>query len=53
MGVDIRLPLAESLKEINLEINEKNLTLTVTGKYFLDLVLPYYVINNDGSAKFD
>ena len=49
----IQNKLQESLKEINLEINEKNLVLTVKGKYFLELVLPYFVLNNDGSAKFD
>lgn len=36
-----------------MDINEKNLVLKATKKYYLDITLPYKVDNGEGKAKFD
>ncbi len=41
------------MKEINLDLSEKNLRLEVANKYFLDVSLPYHVLPDEGTAKFD
>jgi dynein assembly factor 2 len=53
LKIKIEVPRAGSLKEINLDINKENLILDVKDKYYLDIKLPYKVINEDGTAKFE
>ena len=41
------------MKEIELDINEKNLVLKAAKKYYLDISLPYKINSDEGGAKFD
>lgn len=53
--IEITVPLISSANEINLDIEEKRLVLKSksSAKYYLDLILPFTVNEQEGSAKFD
>ena len=50
--VRIRLPGLQQGKQAQLNIESQQLTLSVTGKYHLQLPLPYKVAEADGTASF-
>ncbi len=41
------------MKDLDLNIQEKQLILSATNKYYLDIALPYKVNSDEGSAKFE
>eukprot|EP00357_Protocruzia_adherens_P016078 CAMPEP_0115012540 /NCGR_PEP_ID=MMETSP0216-20121206/24806_1 /TAXON_ID=223996 /ORGANISM="Protocruzia adherens, Strain Boccale" /LENGTH=731 /DNA_ID=CAMNT_0002381633 /DNA_START=194 /DNA_END=2389 /DNA_ORIENTATION=- len=53
LTLTIELPRIKSAKEAVLDVQEKALILEVGKKYYLDIKLPYAVIESEGTAKFD
>ena len=52
--IKVVLPKVTKVKQITkLEINQKELVLEVTDRYYLDIKMPLPVLKDSGSAKFD
>jgi dynein assembly factor 2 len=49
----VELPTVKKVSDVNLEVTSLNVVVEVPEKYYLDLMLPYEVQDNDGTAKFD
>lgn len=51
--VRVELPKLDSIAGVDLDVNEKNVTLHAAGKYLLELPLPFKVDSDAGKAKWD
>jgi hypothetical protein len=49
----VELPTVKKVSDVNLEVTCFNVEVEVPDKYYLYLMLPYEVQDNDGCAKFD
>lgn len=53
LNLQVELPGVSKIAELELDINDREFILKAKDKYYLDLKLPYKVLKDEGSAKFE
>ena len=53
LNLQVELPGVDKISELELDINDREFVLKAKDKYYLDLKLPYKVLKDEGTAKFE